>query len=165
MMKSFVLSVIALVLSSNAHADEVKVGALVTGQVTQLLVKTGQQVKAGDLVLKIDDRHYQAKLKALKAEVAYRKAAREDSQIEYDQTLDMYDRTVIARRPLERAKLDLELAQQALIKAQGELEMQQAWLDYYHVKAPINGQIKSLAVTQGSTVFRENDALFSIESQ
>lgn len=165
MKKSFILSVIVLVLTFNAHADEVKVGALVTGQVTQLLVKTGQKVKAGDLLLKIDDRRYQAKLKALKAEVAYRKAAHEDSQIEYDQTLDMYDRTVIARRPLERAKLDLELAQQALIKAQGELEMQQAWLDYYHVKAPINGQIKSLAVSQGSTVFKENDALFSIESQ
>lgn len=154
-----------LMLAGNAHADEIKVGALVTGQVTEVLVKTGQQVKAGELVLKIDDRHYQARLKALKAEVAYRKAAREDSQIEYDQTLDMYDRTVIARRPLERAKLDLELAEQALLKAQGELEMHQAWRDYYYVKAPVNGEIKLLAVGQGSTVFRENDALFTMESQ
>ncbi|MDH5710458.1 MAG: biotin/lipoyl-binding protein [Gammaproteobacteria bacterium] len=154
-----------LMLAGNAHADEIKVGALVTGQVTEVLVKIGQQVKAGELVLKIDDRHYQAKLKALKAEVAYRKAAREDSQIEYDQTLDMYDRTVIARRPLERARLDLELAEQAMLKAQGELEMHQVWRDYYYVKAPVNGQIKSLAVGQGSTVFRENDALFTMESQ
>ena len=164
-MKKLITLSVLLILVSNAYADEVKVGALVTGQITQVLVKAGQQVKAGELVLKIDDRHYQAKLKALKAEVAYRKAAREDSQIEYDQTLDMYDRTVIARRPLERAKLDLELAKQALLKAQGELEMHQAWRDYYYVKAPVNGQIKSLAVSQGTTVFRENDALFSIESQ
>ncbi|MDH3343151.1 MAG: biotin/lipoyl-binding protein [Gammaproteobacteria bacterium] len=164
-MKKLITLSVLLILVSNAYADEVKVGALVTGQITQVLVKAGQQVEAGELVLKIDDRHYQAKLKALKAEVAYRKAAREDSQIEYDQTLDMYDRTVIARRPLERAKLDLELAAQALLKAQGELEMHQAWQDYYYVKAPVNGQIKSLAVSQGTTVFRENDALFSIESQ
>jgi len=165
MMKIIALSAAVLLLTCNAHADEVKVGALVTGQVTQVLVKTGQQVKAGELILKIDDRRYQAKLKALTAEVAYRKASLEDTRIEFEQTQDMYDRTVIARRPLERAKRDLEMAQQALIKAQGELEMHQAWLDYYYVKAPVNGQIKSLAVRQGSTVFKENDALFSLESQ
>lgn len=164
-MKKITLLMAASLLAFNLHADEVKVGALVTGQVTQVKVKTGQQVKAGELILKIDDRRYQAKLKALTAEVNYRKAALEDTQIEYDQTLDMFDRTVIARRPLERAKRDLELAQQALIKAQGELEMHQAWLDYFYVKAPVNGVIKSLSVTQGSTVFKENEALFSLETQ
>lgn len=164
-MKKLITLLVAFMLAGNAYADEIRVGALVSGQVTEVLVKVGQQVKAGELVLKIDDRHYQAKLKALKAEVAYRKAAREDSQIEYDQTLDMFDRTVIARRPLERAKLDLELAEQSLLKAQGELEMHQAWRDYYYVKAPVNGEIKSLAVGQGATVFGENEALFIIESQ
>lgn len=164
-MKKITLLIMASLLTFNLHADEVKVGALVTGQITQLKVKTGQQVKAGELVLKIDDRRYQAKLKALTAEVNYRKAALEDTKIEYEQTLDMYDRTVIARRPLERAKRDLELAEQALIKAQGELEMHQAWLDYYYVKAPVSGMIKSLSVTQGSTVFKENEPLFSLETQ
>ncbi len=164
-MKKITLLITASLLTFNLHADEVKVGALVTGQVTQLKVKTGQQVKAGELVLKIDDRRYLAKLKALTAEVNYRKAALEDTKIEYEQTLDMYDRTVIARRPLERAKRDLELAEQALIKAQGELEMHQAWLDYYYVKAPVSGMIKSLSVTQGSTVFKENELLFSLETQ
>ena len=162
MMKTIILSAAALILSFNVHADEVKVGALVTGQVSQLMVTAGQQVKAGELVLKIDDRHYQAKLKALTAEIAYRKAALADTRIEFEQTQDMYDRTVIARRPLERAQRDLDMAQQALIKAEGELEMHEALLDYYHIKAPVNGQIKTLSVTKGSTVFRENDALFTI---
>lgn len=164
-MKKITLLIAASLLAFNLHADEVKVGALVTGQITQLKVKTGQQVKAGELILKIDDRHYQARLKALKADIAYRKAALADVQIEFDQTQDMYDRTVIARRPLERAQRDLDMAQQALIKAEGELEMHQAWLDYYHVKAPVNGVIKSLSVTQGSTVFEENEALFILETE
>lgn len=164
-MKKIALLITASLLAFNLHAGEVKVGALVTGQITQLKVKTGQQVKAGELILKIDDRHYQAKLKALKADIAYRKAALADAQIEFDQTQDMYDRTVIARRPLERAQRDLDMAQQALIKAEGELEMHQAWLDYYHVKAPVNGVIKSLSVMQGSTVFEENEALFILETE
>lgn len=164
-MNNIALSVAALALTLNAQAAEVKVGALVTGQVSEVLVKTGQNVKAGELILKIGDRRYQAKLKALKADVAFRKVALEDIQIEFEQTQDMYDRTVIARRPLERAKRDLELAQQALNKAQAELEMHQALLDYFYVKAPVNGQIKSLSVAKGTTVFKENDALFVLDTQ
>lgn len=162
MIKRILLVLVGSLVALNSQAVEVKVGALVTGQVTQVMVKTGQKVKAGQLVLKIDDRRYQAKLKALKAEVAYRETALADMKIEFDQTQDLYDRTVIARRPYERAKTDFELAQSALNKAQAELEMHQAWLDYFQVKAPMAGEIKTL-VTQGTTVFKENDALFSLE--
>lgn len=162
MIKRILLVLVGSLVALNSQAVEVKVGALVTGQVTQVMVKTGQKVKAGQLVLKIDDRRYQAKLKALKAEVAYRETALADMKIEFDQTQDLYDRTVIARRPYERAKTDFELAQSALNKAQAELEMHQAWLDYFQVKAPVAGEIKTL-VTQGTTVFKENDALFSLE--
>lgn len=162
MIKRILLVLVGSLVALNSQAVEVKVGALVTGQVTQVMVKTGQKVKAGQLVLKIDDRRYQAKLKALKAEVAYRETALADMKIEFDQTQDLYDRTVIARRPYERAKTDFELAQSALNKAQAELEMHQAWLDYFQVKAPVAGEVKSL-VAQGTTVFKENDALFSLE--
>ncbi|HEY9018409.1 efflux RND transporter periplasmic adaptor subunit [Thiomicrospira sp.] len=162
MIKRILLVLATSSLAMSVHAAEVKVGALVSGQVTQVMVKTGQKVKAGQLVLKIDDRRYQAKLKVLKAEVAYRETALADMQIEFDQTQDLYDRTVIARRPYERAKTDFELAQSALNKAQAELEMHQAWSDYFQVKAPVAGEVKSI-VTQGTTVFKENDALFSLE--
>lgn len=162
MIKRILLVLAASSIAISSQAAEVKVGALVTGQVTQVMVKTGQKVNAGDLVLKIDDRRYQARLKALKAEVAYRETALADMQIEFDQTQDLYDRTVIARRPYERAKTDFELAQSALNKAQAELEMHQAWSDYFEVKAPVSGEVKTV-VTKGSTVFKENDALFSLE--
>lgn len=162
MIKRILLVLAASSIAISSQAAEVKVGALVTGQVTQVMVKTGQKVNAGDLLLKIDDRRYQAKLKALKAEVAYRETALADMQIEFDQTQDLYDRTVIARRPYERAKTDFELAQSALNKAQAELEMHQAWSDYFEVKAPVAGEVKTV-ITKGSTVFKENDALFSLE--
>lgn len=162
MIKRILLVLATSSLALSAHAAEVKVGALVTGQVTQVMVSTGQKVKSGQLILKIDDRRYKAKLKALQAEVAYREVALADMQIEFEQTQDLYDRTVIARRPYERAKTDFELAQSALLKAQAELEMHQAWSDYFKVKAPVAGEVKSI-VTQGTTVFKENDALFSLE--
>ncbi len=47
----------------------------VGGEVRQLLVKNNQAVKAGDLLLKIDDADYAAKVAQAKAQVAVREAA------------------------------------------------------------------------------------------
>jgi len=163
-MKRMALLLTGLALSVNAWAAEIKVGALVSGQVTSLSVKQGQQVKAGQAVLTIDDRRYQAKLAMLEAEVAYRESSFNDAKIEFEQVEDLYDRTVIARRPFERAKVDFDMAQQALNKAKAELAHHQAWSDYVYVKAPQSGRIKSLAVTQGTTVFNENQLLFILET-
>ncbi|WFE68728.1 efflux RND transporter periplasmic adaptor subunit [Thiomicrospira sp. R3] len=163
-MKRLGLFAVSLMMAFNLSAAEIKIGSLVSGQVAKLEVKEGQQVRAGQLIMTIDDRRYQAKLGVLEADLAYRQAALDDAKIEYEQVEDLYDRTVIARRPFERAKLDLELAQQAFAKAQAELALHQAWADYFYIKAPQAGRIKTLAVTQGSTVFNENQLLFILEA-
>lgn len=163
-MKRFALVLTGLALSVNLMAAEIKVGALVSGQVTSVEVKVGQQVRAGQKIMTIDDRRYQAKLALLQAELTYRQAALADAKIEFEQVEDLYDRTVIARRPFERAKVGLELAQQALAKAQAELSLHQAWEDYVYIKAPQAGRIKTLAVSQGTTVFNENQLLFILEA-
>lgn len=122
-MKRLGLFAVSLMMAFNLSAAEIKIGSLVSGQVAKLEVKEGQQVRAGQLIMTIDDRRYQAKLGVLEADLAYRQAALDDAKIEYEQVEDLYDRTVIARRPFERAKLDLELAQQAFAKAQAELAL------------------------------------------
>ncbi len=158
LMLSFVLNI------GLAQAAELKIGALVSGQVMTVDVKVGDAVKAGQRLLLIDDRRYQAKLALLQAEVSLRELALADMKIEFEQTQDLFDRTVIARRPFERAKLDYDLAQQALSKAQAELALHQAWWDYFHVKAPVAGRVKSIAVSKGTTVFEENQQLLILET-
>lgn len=63
--------------TDNAYvrADTTFITPRVGGEVVQLLVKNNQTVKAGDLLLKIDDADYQAKVANAKAVVAMREAA------------------------------------------------------------------------------------------
>lgn len=76
--------------TDNAYvrADTTFITPRVGGEVVQLLVKNNQAVKAGDLLLKIDDSDYQAKVANAKAVVAMREAAlstngaQENTQIE-----------------------------------------------------------------------------------
>ena len=63
--------------TDNAYirADTTFITPRVGGEIVQLLVKNNQAVKAGDLLLKIEDADYQAKVANAKAMVAMREAA------------------------------------------------------------------------------------------
>lgn len=145
------------------EAKSIQVGALVSGQVVKVFFNEGDAVKKGELLIMIDDRVYKAELARLKAERDRVAAIFADEEIEMANIEDLFDRTVIAKRPYQQALRNFAVAKANLAIAQAALDAHQAWFDYYYVVAPKNGVIKSLAVGQGSTVFKENDPLFELE--
>ena len=155
---------VLMTLMAPVFAKTVQIGALVAGQVENVYVKTGQQVKAGQLLMKIDDTRYQAKLKALQATVEMTRLKEADAKIELDQALDLYDRTVSAKRELDAAQLAFDVAHQSYLKAQAELKMSQAWSKYYVIKAPVSGKIKAIDAPKGATVYKENTPMIQIEA-
>lgn len=156
-------SVLLLLLTAPVFAKTVQIGSLVAGQIESVYVKTGQQVKPGQLLMKIDDVNYRANLKALQATVEMMRLKKADAKIELDQALDLYDRTVSAKRELDAAQLAYDVANQSHLKAQAELEMRQAWLKYYVIKAPVSGKIKLINAPKGTTVYKENTPMIQIE--
>lgn len=156
-------SVVLMMIMTPVFAKTIQIGALVAGQVENVYVKTGQQVKPGQLLIKIDDTRYQAKLKALQANVEMTRLKLADAKIELDQALDLYDRTVSAKRELDAAQLAYDVAQQQHLKALAELEMGQAWSKYYVIKAPVAGTVKAIDAPKGTTVYKENTPIIQIE--
>lgn len=122
-------------LSVSAEAAKIQIGALVSGQVEQVAVRVGQQVKPGQLLMQIDDRAYQAELAMQTAELKSLQLKLADAQIELDQATDLYDRTVTAKE-FDAAKLAYELAEQAMLKAKAQLESTQAWENIIELKRP-----------------------------
>ncbi|SFR58546.1 efflux RND transporter periplasmic adaptor subunit [Thiomicrospira sp. ALE5] len=145
------------------HAQTLVVGSLVSGQVMQVLHPEGSQVNQGDLILVIDDREYQARLRMLEAKRDRAAALFTDAEIEMANVEDLFDRTVIAQRPYQQAQRDFAVAKANLAIAEAKLAAHQTWLNYYHVRAPQQGRIKQLIVNAGSTVFKENQPLFELE--
>ncbi|MDY0136817.1 MAG: biotin/lipoyl-binding protein [Thiomicrospira sp.] len=164
-MKVGIIGIGLILAVCNALAGEVKIGSLVAAQVAKVHVKLGDEVKVGQALITLDDSRYRAKLNALQAEVRYRELALADAKIEFEQQQDLFDRTVIARRPFERAKLDYDLAAQAFERAKADLALHQAWSNYVYIKAPVAAKVTALAVTQGTTVFDENQLLIVLETQ
>ncbi len=150
-------------LAGLSHAQSVMIGALVSGQVTQVHVEVGQAVKAGTLLLEIDAQRHQAKLTYLKAQQTLQQTHYSDAKVELEQALDLFDRTVTSKRTLDAAQLLHDSALAKLNSAKAALQMEQAWSKYYRIKAPIDGKVLKIHAPQGSTVFNENSPLIELQ--
>ncbi|MDG6777721.1 efflux RND transporter periplasmic adaptor subunit [Thiomicrorhabdus sp. zzn3] len=148
-----------------AMAQNVTIGALVSGQVVKVNAKEGDSVKAGALLMEIDQQVYRAKIEAMQAEVKLRKLQLDDAKIELEQALDLFDRTVTARRTLDAAQLAHDVAEASLLKAKAQLKTQQAWGKYYRITAPFAATVVKVYAPQGSTVFKENNPLIELQPQ
>ncbi len=132
--------------------DFAEIRPQVSGRITEIRFHDGQRVNAGDVLLVIDPRPYQAAVDKAEADLAtatanvtYTKAERErGSQLIKNNTLSLetFDQRVNA-----------EAAAQASVQsAQAALETAKLNLDYAYVKAPISGRISRAEITLGNLV-------------
>jgi membrane fusion protein, multidrug efflux system len=132
--------------------DYAEIRPQVSGRITEIRFHDGEHVNAGDVLLVIDPRPYQAAVDKAQAEVttainnaAFAKAERErGSQLVRSSTLsqETYD---------QRVNSD-EVAKAAVQSAQAALESAQINLDYAYVKAPISGRVSRAEITVGNLV-------------
>lgn len=151
------------ILSMTAYAQNVVIGALVSGQVSEVFVVEGQSVKSGEKLVNIDSQRFVAKTKFLKSQLKLQEAKLKDAQIELDTALDLFDRTVTARRTLDAAKLAFTSAEAERDKAKAELELHMAWQKYVFIKAPFAAKVVKVHAPQGATVFKENQPIIELE--
>lgn len=149
--------------SSVSMAQNVVIGALVSGQISKVYVAEGDSVKKGQKLVNIDAQRYQAKLRLLQAQVDLQQARFADVKIDLDTELDLFDRTVTSRRTLDAAKLNFKVVEAELAKAKAALAEHQAWQKYVYIKAPVHGKVVKILAPKGATVFQENDPIIELE--
>lgn len=99
-------------------ADKVELTTRVSGVVESVLVKPGQRVKKGAVLLRLDRTILQARLEEATADHARAQADEADAKREQGRAQELYDRTVSSTSELEAAELRYARAQAALSAAQ-----------------------------------------------
>ena len=143
-------------------------------QVQEILVKGGQSVKAGDLLIRGDDREDQAllKLQKMRAEtdlpIKGAKAAMDLADVEYKRLQEASAKGGASPQELDRARLTLERAtveyQQAILNQRQEvvqIERLDARIVHLRLQAPFDGQIDNIQVDAGQSV-SENDKVIRL---
>jgi HlyD family secretion protein len=132
--------------------DQVDVGTEVSGTVSEIFTDFNQEVKKGQVLLKIDPLKAKARVEQTKA--AYKSAENEVQyqKRNYNRTYELFQKGSVAATDFETAEYRYKNAQSSLISARSNLEQAQLDLENCTIKSPIDGIVLSRAVEAGQTV-------------
>lgn len=133
-------------------ADKVELTTRVSGVVESVLVKPGQRVKKGTVLLRLDKTILQARLEEATADHARAQADEADAKRDQTRAQELYDRTVSSTSELEAAELRYTRAQAILSATQARRVIAQKNLADAELKAPFDGVVSAIPGGPGTVV-------------
>jgi multidrug efflux pump subunit AcrA (membrane-fusion protein) len=115
----------------------VEIRARVTGYVQDVLFHDGDEVEAGTLLFKIDDRPYKADLARAKASLTQNEAHRKRLLADYQRAETLYGRGSIAREEYDKVAGDRAEAEAMVGVATASLESADLNVGFTEVRAPL----------------------------
>ncbi len=106
------------------------------GQITELPVKVGQEVVAGQLIARLNDSDLKIKLE--RDEAAYRQAKvqADNTRSQYSRMQNLFDRKLVSRVEFDNAQANYQAAQAQMDQAEGSVELSQKQLSYTRLNSP-----------------------------
>jgi RND family efflux transporter MFP subunit len=124
----------------------------IDGQITKILVKSGDRVRQGAPLMQIDPRRQQAAVSSQEAERAAREAAVAFARQQAQRTRDLYAAGAISKQEQERAETELRTAEASLKALQAQVQQQEVQLRYFTITAPTAGVVGDVPVRVGHVV-------------
>lgn len=147
-----VLAGLGLAIASPLWAAELELTTRVSGVVEAVLVKPGQRVKKGTVLLRLDRTILRASLDEAAAEQARAQADADDARRELDRARELFERTVSSTTELEAAALREARARAALSAASARRVIAQKNLNDAELKAPFDGVVNAVPGGPGTVV-------------
>ena len=132
--------------------QDVEIRPKVSGFITKLCVKEGQQVKAGQLLFVIDNVTYAAAVRQARAAVNAAKAQLNTARLTYNNSQKLFKNNVIGSYELQSSKNAMESAAAQLAQAEAAYVSAKQNLDFCFVSSPANGVVGDLPYRVGSLV-------------
>lgn len=146
-----------------ASTENIQISTPLPGMITEIPVHVGQEVKAGDLLFKIDTRDMDAELAVREAAVALAKAKVPEADAnlgDAQRQLEFYkavaDSRAITQEELSKRTFGKAAAESRLAQAKADLDSAQAQvtqtrteIERRHVRAPVAGQVLQVKIHLG----------------
>jgi RND family efflux transporter MFP subunit len=121
----------------------------VSGLLTQILVRSGDQVKTGQLLMTIDPRQQQAAVDAQRATERQKKALYDYNSVEVERQHKLFDAGVTSRDTYEQAQQAFQNSKADYESAVELRKTQEQLLAYYTIRAPFDGVVGDIPVHVG----------------
>lgn len=124
----------------------------VTGIVTERAFNEGSEVKAGQVLYRIDPAPYQAAFDSARAALARAEANAQVARIKAERHAGLVKIEAVSKQANDDAQAGLKQAQAEVAAARAALDKAKIDLDYTRLKSPIAGRIGRSTVTAGALV-------------
>lgn len=121
----------------------------VSGQLTKILVQSGDHVKAGQLLMEIDPRMQMATVESARATERQKKALYDYNVIEIERQRKLFEAGVTSRDAFDQAQQSFGNSKADYESAVDLRKTQEAQLAYYRIRAPFDGVLGDIPVHVG----------------
>lgn len=132
--------------------DQAQVKTPMEGIVRQVLVREGSSVKAGDVVVRMDDTEYQAQVTAARGALAIAQAQKEVARKARVNSRSLAAQGYISEGAADTTLTQLSVAQANVDSAQAALDLALKALGNTIIRAPIAGLVNGRAVRPGDRI-------------
>jgi multidrug efflux system membrane fusion protein len=132
--------------------DYAEIRPQVSGRITEIRFHDSEHVSAGDVLIVIDPRPYQAAVDKAQADLQTATNNAKFAKAERDRGSQLVKSNYLSQETFDQRTNADEVAKAAVQAAQAALESAQINLDYAYVKAPISGRVSRAEITVGNLV-------------
>jgi len=131
---------------------ETTIGAKLLARVVEVDLKAGQVVKAGDVLVRLDDVDLRARRRQLEAVLNAAEATRVQAEADANRAANLLRSRAVSQQENERAGTALKSADAELSRAKESINEIQATLDWATIRSPISGIVIDKKVDVGDMV-------------
>jgi membrane fusion protein (multidrug efflux system) len=142
--------------------QSVKLVPRVTAFIDEVTVKRGSDVKAGQVLFKLQTAQYQAALQTAEANLASAQAALANANVTYERALHLNNSGFSPTSTLDEDLATRNEDQANILSATASIALAQLNLSYCTITAPIDGRIGDISLTKGNLVTPSTSALATI---
>lgn len=131
---------------------DVVISPQVSGQLMQICVTEGQQVKKGTVLFVIDSRNAQLELEAAQANLQAAEASERSAKLEYESNKNLFEKNIVSRYMLDNSENSYHQAQAAVSQARAAVSRAKVNLGFCTITSPVTGIIGKIPVSEGIQV-------------
>lgn len=128
------------------------VRAKVSGELTSLRFKEGEEVKAGQLLAEIDPRSYQASLSQVQGNLQRDQALLKNAQLDLKRYQDLLAKDSIASQQVDTQAAQVRQLEGTVAADQAQVDAAKLQLSYTRITAPIAGRLGLRQADRGNVV-------------
>ncbi len=131
---------------------ETTIGSKLLARVVELNLRAGQQVKKGEVLVRLDDTDLRARLKQAEATLVSAEAAHAQAQADADRYESLLKSNAVSRQEYERAATAVKATSAERRRAAESINEMQATLDFATIRSPMDGIVIDKKVDTGDLV-------------